>query len=457
MRLTIRCLTCLVFLTLGLQVGLHGSGSASQTAMFRGDAQHTGVYSDANFLAKPQVRWTFHTPGYVDSSPAVADARVFFGSTDGALYSVRASDGKLVWKFPTGSRVVSSPAVDNGLVYFSSYDGNFYALDEFNGHVRWRFSTGGEHRFEAKHLHGVLPAAETMPDPFDTYLSSPALANGLVYFGSSDGNVYALDAITGNQRWHFKTGDVVHASPAVAHGTVYVGSWDSYFYALDAQTGSLRWRFKTGEDPAIHNQVGIQSSAAVAGGVVYFGCRDSHLYALDEHTGLLRWSFRTGSSWVIASPAVRDGKVYFATSDSGLFYALDAPSGKVVFRLDFRHWPMFSSPAVTDGLVVIGSHRGWMIGIDTRQGSVAWTFQTSASVRNGPEYTNADGTPNYVSAYPGSFYDDLVVGYTRLMTVGAILSSPVFKDGVLFFGSDDGNLYALSEPAARSQARRQRL
>src|SRR5579872_677136 len=89
MRLTIRFLTCLVFLTLGLQVGLHGSGLASQTAMFRGDAQHTGVYSDANFLATPQVRWTFHTQGYVDSSPAVADARVFFGSTDGALYSVR--------------------------------------------------------------------------------------------------------------------------------------------------------------------------------------------------------------------------------------------------------------------------------------------------------------------------------------------------------------------------------
>ncbi len=58
-----------------------------------------------------------------------------------------------------------------------------------------------------------------MPDPFDFYLSSPTLANGNVYFGSGDGNVYALDAVTGSLKWKFQTGDVVHASPAIANGT----------------------------------------------------------------------------------------------------------------------------------------------------------------------------------------------------------------------------------------------
>ena len=98
-----------------------------------------------------------------------------------------------------------------------------------------------------------------MPDPFDVYLSSPVVWNGTVYFGSGDGNVYALNALSGAMQWKFQTGDVVHASPAISAGRLYIGSWDSYFYALDATTGKQLWRFKTGEDPKIHNQVGIHS------------------------------------------------------------------------------------------------------------------------------------------------------------------------------------------------------
>jgi len=288
-----------------------------------------------------------------------------------------------------------------------------------------------------------LPVDEMMPDPFDLYLSSPGIAGGLVYFGSSDGNVYALDASSGALRWKFKTGDVVHASPAVVAGTVYVGSWDSYFYALDAVSGKERWRFKTGDDPVIHNQVGIQSSASVGGGIVYFGCRDSHLYALDQATGTLRWSFPAHGSWIISSPAIDDGHVYFATSDTGLFYSADASSGKIDFSLDFKHWPMFSSPAIAGRMAYIGSHDGKLIAIDLDRSSVAWTFRTDGEKKNGAAYTSADGTPNYEAAFPGSFYDDLIVGFSRLMTVGAVVSSPVVDGDSIYFGSTDGNLYAI--------------
>jgi outer membrane protein assembly factor BamB len=111
--------------------------------------------------------------------------------------------------------------------------------------------------------HGITQYS-TIADPFDVFLSSPTVGGGAVYFGSGDGNVYALDAANGDLRWKFRTGDVVHASPAYADGIVYVGSWDSYFYAVDAKTGAEKWRFHGGEDPLIHNQVGFQSSPAVA-------------------------------------------------------------------------------------------------------------------------------------------------------------------------------------------------
>ncbi len=253
--------------------------------MFRGNLAHTGVYDAAGVPKLSGLKWKFHTGGLIVSSPAIANGLAYVGSTDGNLYAVDLNSGAMKWKFETKARVVSSPAVAGGLIYFSSYDGWFYAVDALTGKLKWRFKNAGERRFAARHIHGALPSAETMPDPFDCYLSSPAVWNGAVYFGSGDGNIYALDAATGALKWKFQTGDVVHASPAIAGGTLFIGSWDSYFYAIDAVSGKEKWRFKTGVDPDIHNQVGIQSSAAVADGTVYFGCRDSHLYALDAITG----------------------------------------------------------------------------------------------------------------------------------------------------------------------------
>jgi len=119
-------------------------------------------------------------------------------------------------------------------VVVTSYDGYAYAIDATKGTLRWKFQTGGERRFEAKALHGNQPANQTFWDPWDMFLSSPVIGQGAVFFGSGDGNVYALDQWTGAVRWKFKTGDVVHSSPAYDAGTIYVGSWDSYLYALEA-------------------------------------------------------------------------------------------------------------------------------------------------------------------------------------------------------------------------------
>jgi outer membrane protein assembly factor BamB len=411
--------------------------------MFRGNPRHTGVYETGSLTQLHRIKWKFHTSGFVISSPAVAYGRVYVGSTDGYLYAIDRDSGALRWKFAAKSRVVSSPAVTDGIVYFSAYDGNFYAVDAKSGKLKWNFRTGGERRFEGTHLHGSQPNAEIMPDVFDVYLSSPTIWNGMVFFGSGDSNVYALNAASGTLRWKFKTADVVHASLAIADGILFIGSWDSYFYALEARSGKEKWRFKTGEDPYIHNQVGIQSSAAILDGVVYFGCRDSHLYALDSRTGSKLWSFPTQGSWVVGSPAVNSGKVYFATSDSGLLYEVEAKRGSVVFSLNFKGWPMFSSPALAGDMLYIGSSAGKLLAIDLKKRKVAWTFVTDAAQTNAPALTQSDGTPDYRVAFKSNFYDDMVIGHAKMMSVGSILSSPVVVNRVVYVGSSDGNVYAL--------------
>ena len=76
--------------------------------------------------------------------------------------------------------------------------------------------------------------------------SSPAVVNGVVYVGSDDNNVYALNATTGAKLWNYTTGGAVDSSPAVANGIVYVGSDDHNVYALNATTGAKLWNYTTG-------------------------------------------------------------------------------------------------------------------------------------------------------------------------------------------------------------------
>jgi outer membrane protein assembly factor BamB len=130
---------------------------------------------------------------------------------------------ELKWSFNIGSGsslgTSSSPAVANGVIYVGSDDGNVYALNATTHAKLWSFTTGGQ------------------------VVSSPAVANGVVYIGSVDGNLYALNASTGAKLWSFATGNEVLCSPAVVNGVVYIGpdSGDGKLYALNATTGAELW------------------------------------------------------------------------------------------------------------------------------------------------------------------------------------------------------------------------
>jgi len=412
--------------------------------MFRGDLQHTGVYGAVGVPKLTGVKWKFHTGGRVISSPAVVNGVAYVGSTDGNLYAIDAGSGALKWKFETKSWEVSSPAVVAGVVYFLSYDGHLYVLDAATGQVKWKFATGGEKRYAGTHLHHLEPKAETMPDPWDFYLSSPSVSSGAVYFGSSDGNVYSLDAASGELKWKFHTGDVVHSSPAIADGVLYIGSWDTYLYALDAASGNEKWRFKTGEDPDFHNHVGIQASPAVADGVVFFGSRDSYAYAVDAATGKQLWKFSTNGSWVNNSMVVHDGKAYFGTSIPGFLHAVDAKTAKVIFDLP-TGTPVFASMALAGDTLYLGNFGGKLTAIDLKTQKPAWVFETDGAKQNAAALINADGSIKFEAVFssPTPFYDDMVIAVHKLFTLGTILSSPVVVGNTVYFGSTDGNLYAL--------------
>ena len=416
--------------------------AAAVEPMFRGGPSHAGVAASDAPREFRRVKWTFPTGNRVVSSPVMHAGILYFGSDDGSIYAVQAATGRQLWKRATKGPVPSTPAIAGDLLYATSYDGHLYSLDLRNGAVRWKFATAGERHFEAKGLHGWTPAKQTFFDPFDVFLSSPVVVNGSVFFGSGDGHLYALDAATGQLRWKFETGDVIHASPAYANGTLYVGSWDSYFYAVDAATGKQKWRFHAGEDPVIHNQVGFQSSAAVVDGVVYVGCRDSNLYALDAATGTEKWRFNNAGSWVIASPAVADGKVIFATSDSALFHMLDAATGKPLAKQQSKAF-MFGSPVVAGRVVLQPVLNGTLEARDLADGALLWEFRTEASKANRGWALTSEGRFNLPLIFRSNSGEDGILGLERQLGIGALFSTPLVEGGTIYVGSTDGNLYAL--------------
>ena len=184
----------------------------------------------------------------------------------------------------------SSPAVVNGVVYIGSNDDNVYALNATTGAKLWSFATGGP------------------------VTSSPAVVNGVVYIGSSDRNLYALNANTGAKLWSFATTFIGASSPAVVNGVVYIGTGSTggtNVLALSASTGALLWSTSEGGE--------VLSSPAVANGAVYVNSDDGNMYALNANTGARLWNSPIGGGLIdnVCSPAVANGVVYVGSADPG--------------------------------------------------------------------------------------------------------------------------------------------
>ena len=427
-----------------LAVGLTATPVFAQN-MFRADAAHSGVYASQGQISLDKPAWVFKTSGAVLSSAAVSEGVAYFGCDDRNLYALDVKTGEKKWSFATGGMVRSSPAVSGGKVYFASYDSMIYALDAITGEKKWAFETKGEKHFEARGLHYMKPSAQTIPDFWDLYESSPVVVDGVVYVGSGDGNMYALCAESGQLVWKFQTGDVVHCSPAVVDGTVYFGSWDTFFYALDAKTGAEKWRFKTGEDAQFHNRTGIQSSPTVVDGTVYFGCRDFNFYALDASTGEKKWS--NNLTWVITSPVVSRGTVYYGTSIPSFFIGMDAATGAEKLKMPMPLM-VYSSPAVAGDVMYFGCFDGGLYAMSLKDNSIIATYHTEASIAHKGDLLKADGSFNTDKIFRNDTFEETYHSASVIFEAGAILASPTIADGALLIGSTDGNFYCFTSDGA---------
>jgi len=345
-------------------------------------------------------------------------------------------DGVLRWTFPTEGPIHSSPAVVDGVVYFGSQDHHIYALEVETGEEIWSFETG------------------SFVD------SSPIVVGGVLYCGSNDGNLYALDAATGAELWRFEARYGMRSSPAIAGGRVYIGSEDNHLYAVDAVTGKEIWKVKT--------RKGILSSPVVTKGVVVVGSTDGSFYAINAANGKQRLDFRTNAI-IGSSPAVQDGIAYFTTS-AGLLQAIDVMAKNwflenrltVYWRTLYVYgvapnppvpsgylWALplgsvdrvSSSLAIYDGTIYLGAGSS-LLSLKLTDGTPNWNYSAGDWVLSSPAVTDE---AVYFGSNDGHVYAlDRATG-TRLwdyLTGDDVTSSPAVADGMLFVGSEDGQFYA---------------
>lgn len=398
------------------------SGSIPLSAQQLGrTAGRANFHPVADIPDQPAVKWQFKTNGKVLSSPVVNGSNLFIGSTDSCMYALDRTTGTQRWKYKTNGAVNSSVACDSSAVYFLSEDGFLHAVDMNTGKRRWSFKTGGE--------HGT--------DPWDYFLSSAAIHKGMVYVGSTDGNIYAIHARSGKLQWKFRTGGAVHAAPTVAEDIILAGSFDGFFYALNPD-GSLRWKFDTIGERFF--PVGeVQFHAVVADSCVYFCARDYNVYSLHLRTGKGLWVYHEPGSWT-SVPSMAGERLLVTTSDSRRTLSLDA-YGNLQWTSP-GHINVFSSIAATNAYGYMGGLDGKLTKMNLRTGAGVTIFQTAASKKEEHRFFNPDTKalfPDLMARYK----DDYIKMYADFLDMGSILSTPWLEDGVVYFGSTDGNVYAL--------------
>ena len=317
------------------------------------------------------------------------------------------SDLTPLWTFACEDEIRSAPAVANGKVFVGAYDHNLYTLDARAGKFLWKYATEG----------GIA--------------STPCVADDRVVFGSQDRVLYCVNAQTGRIQWTCPSGGRIFSSPRVQYNHVFFGADDGFMYAANFQTGRVAW--KTQAESA------IRSSVAIGGEQIFFGSNDGHLYSLDIR-GALKWRFRTKRA-IVSSPAVHNSCVYVGSDDWNV-YCLDMQTGWVVWRYRTGK-PVWSSPVISDNVLYIGSADGSLYALDAKIGRELWKYATEGQVTSSPAVYNG---VIYIGSVDQHVYSlDAKTGSLRwrFRTGGPITSAPVVADDVVFVTSTDRLVYAL--------------
>jgi len=338
------------------------------------DSFHRG-YNPA-VLARPRgsVKWRFAAPGGIWSPPVVAHGLVYAVSENGAVYALNANSGTIRWRFEMDRGRRGYLAVSHSRLYVGTEDDRYtsvYALDSLSGGLLWRYDLD-RHVLLPNALPPSLPSstgAVLTADDDTVYFQAEIQKGGDLHLST----VYALDAATGKERWHFTPnrgmGYHFFFSPSVDERRVYVAvDRPPILYALDRSTGTEVWRYEGNGAEQITNLVAIGERD------VFFTTTEvgerGYVCALDREEGSLRWKTAVGQDVVHMTPPCTDGAQVYVGTGKGEVIAIDAATGLIRWNAAVRGAIVLAFPFSIAGESVYVPTAG--LTAFTTDGSLLW-------------------------------------------------------------------------------------
>ena len=373
--------------------------------------------------------------------PLLTDESVFVGTLYGDVFCLKLEGdwthhkaGRIRWHFKTDAAVNTTPTLGGDTLYAASNDGNLYALDQRSGEERWRWKPDRE---EAR--------------AFRLY-SKPVLNRGHLFVGSADGFMYCLDAETGELRWELELGEWVRAAPVLVDDVLVVATLDGNLHGLgikDAGAEKL-WTVRVSE----HH---LLSDLVASDGNVYLTSSDLYIHCVDLQ-GELRWKQSliegiemngvrvqtdqiAGGAYYQSKPTAVGERAFIGTP-SGFVHAIDERTGEEVWRFECGA-AISAAPTYFEGRIYFGQQGGedYFYCIDAETGQLVWKQATgwvwgSANAAQGRIFVpGIDGMVNCLDADTGAIL-------WRYRTSRSTCSEPIVDGNTVYFGGWDHYFYA---------------
>ena len=385
------------------------STTTAEWPMEGGDAAHTGEQSSG--VIGPSEQWEYDTGSELIAAPSTAYGKLYLGTSEGKLVVLDEMDGHELWAIELGDTIMATPLVESQTVFVPS--GNvLYAVAISNRTVKWSFEVVGDLR------------------------ASPVLMENLVYIGSEDKRVYALDKYTGDLVWSLKLDDVVAASPSIDGLTLVVGTVSGSVYGIHSLQGDEIWRSDLGSP--------VSTAACIDRDAAMIGTYGGRVYALDLDDGEQKWMYPPKGALaldpILTTPVTSSGLAYFG---SDALYCVEAGSGAEVWSFATDD-SVRGSPAIVDTYLVFGCYDGMVRCIDKTTANVVWRFETDTVFRSA---VSIDYDKAYVGGRDGTLYARTILNRQAPTVTGPYTIEAEAHDSIEFSVTakdPEGNLLSYS-------------
>lgn len=309
-----------------------------------------------------EKRWVRHTVNqdYLAGrrihrfAPILTDSMVIVGNSIDGLVAYNRLTAHVKWRYEIKDGVEGGAQLSEEVLYFGSGDGQFYALQADTGKVLWTYPLKAE---------GI---------------ARPLVRNGVVYVLGGNNVAHALNAKTGKLIWLYNRREASNISirggsqPALVGDLVLFGFSDGSLVALNRTSGSSLWEVNINRNKRFRD---VDSAPILDGDTIYVSSYDGALYALNKTDGRTLWSVDEGGY----DEVLVQGNTVFFSSTSGKTMALDKASGKLIWSRDNPNGSA-TAPVIYKGVLIVGEMEGALRFFDARTGEPLGEFEPGRGV-----------------------------------------------------------------------------